>query len=175
MRSAISHGSRAAMAFAAVLLASVSASASPSPRALALDTFYRGHLLAEGKFVNGWTGAVRGVKAKMTGTWNAKARTLTLDEDIVYSDGETAHTVWQFIHDADGSYRAIRDGRQAEVRIENGVVFLTYPAVIGGTEFAFVDRMEQIDDKTVLNTADVRVFGFLKVGTVEMRIARQRK
>ena len=162
------------MALVALLFVAASASASDR-HDLALDTFFRGHLLAEGKFVNGWTGAERGVKAKMTGTWDAKAKKLTLNEEIVYSDGATAHTVWEFIHNTDGSFQAIRDGRQAEVRIENGVVFLAYPAAIDGMEFGFVDRMEQIDDKTVLNTADVRVFGFLKVGTVEMRIARQRK
>ncbi len=144
-------------------------------RGLVMEEFFRGRLYAEGKFVSSWTGSERGVKVVMNGTWNAKARTLTLKEDIVYSDGEKARTVWVFTKNEDGSYSAERDGNPAEISVEDGVVFLRYPAEIGGYNLHFVDKMELIDRKTVLNTADVHAFGFLTAGTVELKIRKAGK
>jgi hypothetical protein len=144
-------------------------------RDLVMEEFFRGRLHAEGKFTSSWTGSERGVKVVMNGAWNAKARTLTLKEDIVYSDGEKAKTVWEFTKNEDGSYSAIRDGKPAEISVEDGVVYLRYPAEIGGYNLHFVDKMELIDGKTVLNTADVHAFGFLTAGTVELTIRKASK
>ena len=144
-------------------------------RGLVMEDFFRGRLVAEGKFVSSWTGSERGVKVVMNGTWNAKAKTLTLKEDIAYSDGEKAKTVWVFTKNEDGSYSAERDGKPAEISVEDGVVFLRYPAEIGGYNLHFVDKMELIDGKTVLNTADVHAFGFFTSGTVELKIRKAGK
>ena len=147
----------------------------PSERGLVMEDFFRGRLHAEGKFVSSWGRSERGVKVVMNGTWNAKAKTLTLKEDIVYSDGEKAKTVWVFTKNDDGSYSAVRDGKEADISIEDGVVFLRYPAEIGGYNLHFVDKMELIDSKTVLNTADVHAFGFLTAGNVELKIRKAGK
>ena len=144
-------------------------------RGLVMEEFFRGRLLAQGKFTSSWGSSERHVKVVMNGTWNAKTKTLTLKEDIVYSDGEKAKTVWVFVKNEDGSYAAERDGKPAEISIEDGVVYLRYPAEIGGYNLHFVDKMELIDRKTVLNTADVHAFGFLTAGNVEMKIRKAGK
>ena len=164
-----------AAAFGLLLVAGIMPAHASAERGLVMEDFFRGRLLAEGKFVSSWTGSERGVKVVMNGTWNAKAKTLTLKEDIVYSDGEKAKTVWVFTKNDDGSYSAVRDGRDAEISIDDGVVFLRYPAEIGGYNLRFVDKMELIDSKTVLNTADVHAFGFLTAGNVELKIRKAGK
>lgn len=144
-------------------------------RGLVMEEFFRGRLYAEGKFTSSWGSSERRVKVVMNGTWNEKAQTLTLKEDIVYSDGEKAKTVWVFVKSEDGSYSAERDGKPAEISVEDGVVYLRYPAEIGGYNLHFVDKMELVDGKTVLNTADVHAFGFLTAGNVEMTIRKAGK
>ena len=146
--------------------------ASHGDEGLVMEKFFRGRLYAEGKFTSSWGASERRVKVVMNGSWNEKARTLTLKEDIVYSDGEKAKTVWVFTKNEDGSYSAERDGKPAEISVEDGVVYLRYPAEIGGYNLHFVDKMELIDGKTVLNTADVHAFGFLSAGKVELKIRK---
>ena len=139
---------------------------------LVLEQFLRGTLKAEGSFHNSWTGQERGLTVVMRGKWDAAQRVLTLDEDITYSDGEKAKTVWVFEKNEDGTYKARRDGVAADVSQDQGAVILRYVASFGGLGLDFVDRLELTDEKTVLNTATVHFLGIIPVGSVTLTIRK---
>lgn len=156
--------------YAALLLSLSVPAFAAGDKPLVLEQFLRGTLHAEGHFRNSWTGQQRGVKVVMHGKWDAVQRVLTLDEDIAYSDGETAKTSWVFTKQADGTYSAVRDGVTATVSTDQGAIILRYVAYFGGLGLDFVDRLELTDARTVLNTATVSFLGFIPVGSVELTI-----
>ena len=164
-------------AFSAVVAFGVSlfaGSAQVQAEPLRLEQFFKGNLVAEGRFRNSWTGAERGLTVQMKGTFDGKV--LRLKEDFVYSDGEKDQKTWVFTKTGEGTW----SGRREDVRepaevttAADGSMQFGYTARIGGYDLAFRDRLEKIDAKTVRNTASVYVFGFIKVGEVELVMRRK--
>jgi hypothetical protein len=141
---------------------------------LRLEQFFSGDLVAEGRFRNSWTGSERGLTVKMKGTFDGKI--LRLREDFVYSDGERDRKTWVFTKTGVGTWSGLREDvrEPAEVTTSaDGAMQFGYTARIGGYDLAFRDRLERIDTKTVRNTASVYVFGFIKVGEVELVMRRK--
>jgi Protein of unknown function (DUF3833) len=141
---------------------------------LRLEQFFKGNLVAEGRFRNSWTGAERGLTVQMKGTFDGKV--LRLKEDFVYSDGEKDQKTWVFTKTGVGTWSGLReDVREpaALITAPDGSIQFGYTARIGGYDLAFRDRLEKIDAKTVRNTASVYVFGFIKVGEVELVMRRK--
>jgi hypothetical protein len=144
-----------------------------SEKPFVLEKFFLGDLVAEGRFTNSWTGAKRDMKVQMKGKWNGVS--LSLKEDFVYSDGEKDQKTWVFTKLNETTYSGTREDvvREAEVKVYNNEIFLTYVAKIGGFDLNFKDRLTLLDDTTVRNTADVLFLNFIKVGEVELTIKRK--
>jgi len=162
------------IALATLGLSLFGSSAQPQAEPLRLEQFFKGNLVAEGRFRNSWTGAERGLTVKMRGTFDGKV--LRLREDFVYSDGEKDQKTWVFTKTGVGTWSGLReDVREpaALITAPDGSIQFGYTARIGGYDLAFRDRLEKIDAKTVRNTASVYVFGFIKVGEVELVMRRK--
>jgi len=162
------------IALATLGLSLFGSSAQPQAEPLRLEQFFRGKLVAEGRFRNSWTGAERGLTVKMKGTFDGKV--LRLHEDFVYSDGEKDQKTWVFTKTGVGTWSGLREDVTAPAALttaSDGSIQFGYTARIGGYDLAFRDRLEQIDAKTVRNTASVYVFGFIKVGEVELTMRRK--
>ncbi len=161
-------------AFTTMTMALFGFSAQARAEPLQLERFFSGSLVAEGKFRNSWTGSERGLSVKMRGTFDGKV--LRLKEDFVYSDGEKDQKTWVFTKTGVGTWSGLREDVTAPaalVTAADGSIRFGYTARIGGYDLAFRDRLEKIDAKTVRNTASVYVFGFIKVGEVELTMRRK--
>jgi len=164
-------------AFTGLLALGVSLFAGSAPvraEPLRLEQFFTGNLVAEGRFRNSWTGAERGLSVKMRGTFDGKV--LRLREDFVYSDGEKDRKTWVFTKTGVGTWSGLREDVKEPAAVTtsaDGAMQFGYTARIGGYDLAFRDRLEKIDAKTVRNTASVYVFGFIKVGEVELVMRRK--
>ena len=162
----------AVLMLAALGLSLVGAGAQAEP--LRLEKFFKGSLVAEGRFRNSWTGSERGLSVKMKGTFDGKV--LRLREDFVYSDGEKDQKTWVFTKTGADTWSGLREDVREPAALAtsaDGAIQFGYTARIGGYDLAFRDRLEQIDAKTVRNTASVYAFGFLKVGEVELVMRRK--
>ena len=162
--------------FAAIGLALFGVSAEARAEALQLEKFFTGSLVAEGRFRNSWTGSERGLTVQMRGTFDGKV--LTLREDFVYSDGEKDRKTWVFTRTGPGAWSGLREDVKEPAELTttaDGAVQFGYTARIGGYDLAFRDRLEQIDARTVRNTASVYVFGFIKIGEVELVMRRKHR
>ncbi len=160
------------MALTALCQYLVGASAQAEP--LRLEKFFKGPLVAEGRFRNSWTGSERGLAVKMKGTFDGKV--LRLREDFVYSDGEKDQKTWVFTKTGVDTWSGLREDVSEPAAITtsaDGAVLLGYTARIGGHDLSFRDRLEKVDAKTVRNTASVYAFGFIKVGEVELIMLRK--
>ncbi len=159
---------------AALGLSLFGASAQAQADPLRLEQFFRGDLVAEGRFRNSWTGSERGLTVNMKGTFDGKV--LRLREDFVYSDGEKDQKTWVFTKTGAGTWSGLREDVTAPAALTtaaDGSIQFGYTARIGGYDLAFRDRLEKVDAKTVRNTASVYVFGFIKVGEVELVMRRK--
>lgn len=158
---------------AALSLALSGISGAAHAEALRLEKFFTGSLVAEGRFRNSWTGSERGLTVQMRGTFDGKV--LRLREDFVYSDGEKDRKTWVFTKTGAGTWSGLREDVKEPAELTttaDGAVQFGYTARIGGYDLAFRDRLEQIDARTVRNTASVYVFGFIKLGEVELVMRR---
>lgn len=161
-------------ALAALGLSLFAGSAPTLSEPLRLEQFFTGNLVAEGRFRNSWTGSERGLSVKMRGTFDGKV--LRLREDFVYSDGEKDRKTWVFTKTGVGTWSGLREDVKEPAAVTtsaDGAMQFGYTARIGGYDLAFRDRLERIDAKTVRNTASVYVFGFIKVGEVELVMRRK--
>ncbi|MEI8145484.1 MAG: DUF3833 family protein [Alphaproteobacteria bacterium] len=151
--------------------------ASLGAKPLVLEEAFRGHFLAEGRFVSRIGNPTRTLKVVMNGTWNG--RVLTLVEDFTYSDGEKDRLTWRFTKLGPGRYSGTREDviGPADVRQEGNVLRLSYDAdvkVSGGKQrVRFEDVIYLRADGSMLNIAVVSAYG-VPVGDVELIIRRAR-
>jgi hypothetical protein len=145
---------------------------------LILEEFFRGELVAEGRFVPSF-GEPRGLKVAMHGRWDHKTQVLTLVEDFVFSDGEMDRKTWRFTKRAPGRYTGTREDviGEAEIVQEGNDIRLSYRARLttkSGTAFdvAFADRLAPVNAREVRNTANV-TWWIIPAGTVELVIRRK--
>lgn len=174
-----------AAAFAAAALVPLPAFAANAPAVpastgkLVLEEFFRGPLTAEGVFKNTRDGTSRSMKVRMNGTWDGS--TLTLVEDFVWSDGERDRKTWRFTRVGEGRYTGTREDvlGTADVVQDGNDVRLSYTARVttkDGSSYSirFADLLRLTDRRTVLNTADLKAFWFVPVGTVTLTIRKGR-
>lgn len=141
-----------------------------TPR-LVLEEYFAGTTRAWGIFEDRFGNLRREFKVDIVGTWDG--RTLTLEEDFVYSDGETDRRVWQ-IEKLDGNrYRGRADDviGTAEGVARGKALSWSYDIVLkmGGSDLKvrFNDWLFLQDAEVMINRASVTKFG-IEIGTVTL-------
>lgn len=144
---------------------------------LVLEDFFRGRTTGTGTFESRIAGVERSFRIDTLGTWDG--RTLTLQEDFVYDDGERQRLTWRFTKVAPGRYEGTREDviGTADVRQDGPVVRLSYEADIAGadggtTRLRFADVIYLEGPRVARNRAVVSRFG-LPVGTVDVTFRRR--
>lgn len=158
--------------FSALMVLLLAAPASAKP--LVLEDFFRGKTFGKGVFESSIAGVYRPFTVTLTGSWDPKTFTLRLREDFVYEDGERDSKTWFFQKVADGRYIGQRADvlGPANVRTAaDGSLQFSYIARLetdnGPLLFRFDDTLQQVDRRTVRNTARVMKAG-IPVGKVDL-------
>jgi hypothetical protein len=159
----------AGAAIAAAALAAGCASA-PKPADYAAETpvldlkqYFNGPLIAHGIFTDRSGKVVRRFVVQMTGTWRGNRG--VLDERFTYSDGKTERRVWRLTDLGNGRYSGRADDVVGEATGEaagnalNWRYTLSLPVGDKVYEVQFDDWMYLIDDKVMLNRAQMSKFG----------------
>ena len=172
-----------AAALAATLTTTLSGCAGPTPADYAtekplldLKTYFNGELTAHGLFTDRSGKVARRFTVAMTGTWNGNQG--TLDERFTYSDGKTERRVWRLTDEGDGRWTGraddvvgVAEGRSAGNAL-NWKYTLALPVDGKVYEVQFDDWMYLMDDKVMLNKAQMSKFGF-HLGEVTLSFTRQ--
>jgi hypothetical protein len=107
----------------------------------------------------------------VTGTWDAAAQVLMLDERFRFDDGQTDQRIWKFKKTADGAYIGTAGDvvGEARVAIAGAAATFTYKVDLkvgdGSVRVRFRDWLYRIDQDVIVNRAKVTKFG-LRVGEV---------
>lgn len=143
--------------------------------ALDLKTYFNGRLIAHGMFQDRSGQVLRRFVVEMTGTWQGNQG--VLDERFTYSDGKTERRVWHLIDEGNGRYRGRADDVVGEARGEargNALHWrytLRLPVDGRVYEVQFDDWMYRIDERVVLNRAEMRKFG-IRLGEVTLSFTK---
>jgi hypothetical protein len=164
---------------AALLLAACTGKPSPddpnlSGRALNLEEFFAGDLVAYGQFQDFFGTVRRRFEVQIAGTWDGE--TLRLVEDFVYEDGATEQRVWTLVKTGPDTWRGTAPGVIGVAEgVEIGDAFnwrytidLPIPSASGETEtlrVTFDDWMWLQTEDRLINRAYVKRFG-LDIGDV---------
>ncbi|WP_144395106.1 DUF3833 domain-containing protein [Pleionea sediminis] len=140
-----------------------------------LERFFNGELKAWGTFqdINGEV--VRRFYVEMIGTWDGK--TGILDEDFFYADGEKQKRIWTLTHEGGNKYSGTAPDVVGKAFGEvNGFAFnwqytMSLPVDDEVYEVHFDDWMYLVDEKNVINRAEVSKFG-VTVGEVIIHIQK---
>lgn len=143
---------------------------------LALDQYFNGTLDAWGMFQDRSGKVLKRFTVVMRCTWVGD--TGTLDEDFTYPDGTKEKRIWTIKKHAGGRYT----GTAADVLGEaqgmasgnalNWKYVLKLPVDGNVIEVNFDDWMYLVDDKVMLNRAEMSKFGF-KLGEVTLSFTRR--
>ncbi|ART79576.1 DUF3833 domain-containing protein [Oceanisphaera avium] len=149
--------------------------ANTTPR-FELDKYFNGQLSAHGMIQDRSGKVLRRFSVAMVGSWQGNKG--TLEEDFVYDDGEKQRRVWQIEKTADGHYTGtagdvvVPATGQTQGYALNWRYTLAVPVEGKVWHINFNDWMYQLDEKRVLNRAEMTKFGF-KVGEVTLWIERK--
>lgn len=172
MRSNISY-----LAGLALLITPALAPAHAAP-AFALEDYFLGKTVAKGLFVSKVGGSRREFDVFLTGKWDGK--TLRLQEDFVYKDGEKDRKTWVFTKLSEGQYSGTREDviGKTLVTITGNVARFRYNVMIPRKgkkpiKVHFNDKMILKENGVVENRAKVSKFG-LPVGKVAVNFTRGR-
>lgn len=138
---------------------------------LDLRQYFDGNVTAWGTFQNRSGKVVRRFEVKIKGTWNDN--TGTLEEDFVFSDGEVDRRVWTITRIDEHNYTGTADDVIGEARGEAYGNALRWRYVLalevdGKTYHVdFDDWMYLVNEKIMLNRAEMRKFGF-RLGEVTL-------
>jgi len=172
---------RLALLAAATLLAGCASAPTPADYAdekpaLDLKTYFNGEIVAHGIFTDRAGKVVRRFGVRMTGSWNGKQG--TLDERFSYSDGKTERRIWRLTDEGDGRWTGraddvvgVAEGRSAGNAL-NWKYTLALPVDGKVYEVQFDDWMYLMDDKVMLNKAQMSKFGF-HLGEVTLSFTKQ--
>lgn len=143
---------------------------------LDLRRYFNGTLDAYGIFTDRSGAVVKRFTVVMRCTWNGDEG--VLDEDFVYSDGTTQKRIWLLKHLGNGRY----SGRAADVVGEaigetQGNAFrwgytLALPVDGKVWEVQFDDWMYLMDDRVMLNKAEMSKFG-IRLGEVTLSFVKR--
>jgi len=147
-------------------------------KTLVLEEFFKGRTVGKGVFESKIAGVNRPFTVYLNGRWDPKTFTLSLREDFVYEDGEKDTKTWFFQKVADGRYIGQRSDVIAPANVttaSDGSIRFSYIAQLetenGPLLLRFDDILEQVDRRTVRNTAKVMKAGFT-IGTVELTFTK---
>ena len=164
-------------ALLAACMTTPEATVPPVAEPLALQTFFAGMTMGEGRFESGIAGVDRSFTVKTRGTWDG--RTLTLREDFRFEDGERDTKTWRFTKQKDGTFTGTRGDviGVAEVRQDGKTVRLSYDARLAGKNgkeriVHFEDVLVPESATSVLNKAVISKYG-VPVGTVTVVFRRR--
>jgi len=141
-----------------------------SPR-FALEDYFQGTTKAHGIFRDRFGDVRRRFAVDVEGEWDAESRTLTLDEDFRYADGETDNRVWTIEKTGPHSYVGTAGDVVGEAEGKAyGPAFtwsytLKLPVADSTWRVHVEDWMFRQSEGVVLNTASVSKWGF-EVGTL---------
>lgn len=160
------------------LLLAVGLAAPTSAKTLVLEEFFKGRTVGKGVFESKIAGVNRPFTVYLNGRWDPKTFTLRLREDFVYEDGEKDTKTWFFQKVGDGRYVGQRSDVIAPANVRttaDGAIRFSYIAQLetenGPLLLRFDDTLEQVDRRTVRNTAKVMKAGFT-IGTVELTFTK---
>jgi hypothetical protein len=134
---------------------------------LRLEEFFAGQSRAWGTFEDRFGNLRREFTVDITGTWDGK--TLVLEEDFVFADGETDRRVWTITKVDEHTYEGRADDVHGVARGKSYGNALTWTYDVdlktkdGSLRVTFEDWMWRLDRDVLLNKAEVRKWGF-KVG-----------
>jgi len=155
-------------------------------RALTLEEFFDGRLVAHGQFQDILGTVRRSFVVQIAGEWDGQ--TLRLVEDFVYEDGSTEQRVWTLVKtgpiQADQTWQGTAPGViGVATGEENGNRFnwryeidLPVPAADGTADtlrVTFDDWMWQLTDDRLFNRAYMKRFGF-DIGDVSISFEKLR-
>jgi len=155
----------------------LSASTFANAADLKLEEFFKGTTHAYGNF-KAINGTERKFRVLLNGKWDG--RTLVLQEDFFYDDGEEDVKTWRFTKTSPNTYSGTREDVKGTttVRVSGNKARFSYTVDIdNGPETNFVrfyDTLTLEDDGTLRNTALVSKFGF-PVARVAVNFARTQK
>lgn len=172
-----------ALATASLTVALGTGCAGPAPAdyaaekpVLDLKTYFNGELTAHGIFTDRSGKVVRRFTVAMTGTWNGGQG--TLDERFTYSDGATERRVWRLTDLGGGRWEGRADdvvGVAQGVASGNALNWrytLALPVDGRVWEVQFDDWMYLMDDRVMLNKAEMSKFG-VRLGEVTLSFYRK--
>jgi Protein of unknown function (DUF3833) len=171
----------AALAVATAALTTGCAGPTPADYAaekpvLDLKRYFNGELTAHGIFTDRAGKVARRFTVTMTGTWTGNQG--VLDERFTYSDGSTERRVWRLTDLGGGRYEGRADdvvGVAQGVAAGNALNWrytLSLPVDGRVWEVQFDDWMYQIDDRVMLNKAEMSKFG-VRLGEVTLSFTRK--
>ncbi len=134
-----------------------------------LEDYFQGETLAWGLFEDRFGEVKRQFTVHIDGSWDGK--TLILNEDFVYNDGETENRVWSVLKTGDNTYEGTTEnavGRALGYREGNAFNWkydFNLKVGDGYWKVHFDDWMFLQPDGTLLNKATVTRWG-IKLGTV---------
>ena len=144
---------------------------------LSLERFFTGPLTAKGTVENLRDGTKRDFTIAMQGTWVGPRG--TLDEDVVYADGEREHKVWTFEKVGEGRYIGRRPDvtQDAEVVEDAQGIGMTYKAetkIPAGLtlNLSFADRMTLTAPNVVAVRSDV-TYLYVSAATLTLTITKK--
>ena len=143
---------------------------------LELDKYFNGTLDAWGMFQDRSGKVIKRFTVVMRGTWAGD--TGTLDEDFTYSDGTKEKRIWTIKKLPGGRYTGTAAdvaGEAAGSAVGNALNWkyvLKLPVDGKVVEVDFDDWMFLIDDKVMLNRAEMSKFGF-KLGEVTLSFTKR--
>ncbi len=143
---------------------------------LDLRQYFNGTLDAYGIFTDRSGAVVKRFTVVMRCTWNGDEG--VLDEDFIYSDGTTQKRIWRLKHLGNGRYIGRADDVVGEAIGETqGNAFrwgytLALPVDGKVWEVQFDDWMYLMDDRVMLNKAEMSKFG-IRLGEVTLSFVKR--
>lgn len=142
---------------------------------LKLSEYFNGKMDAYGIFTNRSGEVVKRFKVVIDSKWETKdgVPTGTLDESFTYSDGTTQKRIWTIKETAPNIYEGTADDvlGKASGKASGNALNWKYTLLlpVDGTtyEVQFDDWMYQMDEKVMLNKAEMSKFG-IKLGEVTL-------
>ena len=143
---------------------------------LDLRRYFNGVVDGYGVFTDRGGKVVRRFTVVMNCSWQGESG--VLDEDFTYSDGERQKRIWRLRHLGDGRYVGTADDVKGDARGQTqGNAFrwnytLMLPLDKSVIEVQFDDWMYLMDDRVMLNRAEMSKLGF-RLGEVTLAFVRR--
>ncbi|MEW9919795.1 DUF3833 domain-containing protein [Marimonas sp. MJW-29] len=148
-----------------------------SDRALRIEEFFDGKVVATGQFQDTFGTVRRRFDVDIDGTWDG--RTLTLVEDFDYEDGSEERRIWRMTKTGPQTWTGTADGVLGQARgtargdTFNWVYRIDLPVPDGTLRVAFDDWLWLVSDTRVYNRAYMKKFG-VDIGEVHITFDKVR-